>query len=86
MIHVITSICDLEKPTNYYELLEIPARGVTQQELKKAFRKASIKYHPDKNPDLDTTDLFMEVTNANNIISDEKKRFAYDIYAQTNFD
>ena len=66
--------------------MEIPARGLTQQELKKAFRKASIKYHPDKNPDEDTTDLFLEVKQANDIISDEKKRFAYDIYAQTNFD
>ena len=75
-----------EKPKNYYELLEIPARGVSSAELKKAFRRASIKYHPDKNLDADTTDLFIEVTAANNIISNEQMRFAYDVYAQTNFD
>ena len=71
---------------NYYELLDIPARGVTQADLKRAFRKASIKYHPDKNPDKDTTELFLEVTQANNIIGDEKLRFAYDVYLQTSFD
>jgi DnaJ-class molecular chaperone len=71
----------LEKPRNYYELLEIPARGLTTSELKKAFRKASIKYHPDKNPTTDTTDLFLEVKMANDIINDEKMRFAYDVYA-----
>ena len=70
---------------NYYEMLEIPARGFTNSELKKAFRKASVKYHPDKNPDKDTTDQFLEVTNANNIIEDPMSRFAYDVYLQTNF-
>ena len=75
----------IEKPKNYYELLGIPARGVTKAELKKAFRSASIRYHPDKNPDEDTTDLFIEVKEANDIISDENLRFAYDVYAQTNF-
>ena len=67
-------------------MLEIPARGISSADLKKAFRKASIKYHPDRNPDEDTTDLFIEVTDANNIIGDESMRFAYDVYAQTNFD
>ena len=71
---------------NYYELLGVPARGVSQSELKKAFRRASIKYHPDKNPDVDTTDLFLEITDAQATISDEKMRFAYDVYSQTNFE
>ena len=71
----------IEKPKNYYELLEIPARGISSADLKKAFRRASIKYHPDRNPDEDTTDLFIEVTAANNIIGDESMRFAYDVYA-----
>ena len=71
----------IEKPKNYYELLEIPARGISSSDLKKAFRRASIKYHPDRNPDEDTTDLFIEVTAANNIIGDESMRFAYDVYA-----
>ena len=66
-------------------MLGIPARGFTTSELKKAFRKASIKYHPDKNPDTDTTEMFLEVTNANNIIEDPTSRFAYDVYLQTSF-
>ena len=75
----------IEKPKNYYELLDIPARGLTEQELKKAFREASIRYHPDKNLDVDTTDLFLEVKQAKDVISDEKMRFAYDVYAQSDF-
>ena len=63
----------------------MPVRGFTQSELKKAFRKVSVKYHPDKNPDVDTTETYLEITNANNIISDPKLRFAYDVYLQTNF-
>lgn len=75
-----------EKPKNYYELLDIPARGVSGPELKKAFRRASIKYHPDKNPGQDTTELFLEVTQAQEIISNEKLRYAYDVYQQTSFE
>ena len=70
-----------EKPQNYYELLEINARDSTAGDLKKAFRRASVKYHPDKNPNKDTTDLFIEVKNANDIIGDERMRYAYDVYA-----
>ena len=52
---VYTSIL-AEKPQNYYELLGVPARGLTEKELKKAFKEASLRYHPDKNPDEDTTE------------------------------
>ena len=70
---------------NYYELLGVPARGLTHQELKKAFKDASLKYHPDKNPDEDTTELFLEAKQAHDILKDEKLRFAYDVYAQTDW-
>ena len=66
---------------NYYELLGVPARGLTDRELKSAFKQASLKYHPDKNPDIDTTDLFIEAKQAHDILKDEKMRFAYDVYA-----
>ena len=70
-----------EKPTNFYELLDIPARGVSSSQLKKAFNKASLRWHPDKNPDEDTTDIWLEIKNAQETIKDENKRFAYDVYA-----
>ena len=66
-------------------MLEINARDSTAGDLKKAFRRASVKYHPDKNPNKDTTDLFIEVKNANDIIGDERMRYAYDVFAQTNW-
>ena len=67
-------------------MLGIPARDFSQSELKKAFRRASIKYHPDKNPDKDTTEQFIEVNNAQNVIMKPEPRYAYDVYAQTKFD
>ena len=42
----------------------------TQEEIKKAFRKLAIKYHPDKNPDNDTTAKFQEISNAYQILMD----------------
>jgi preprotein translocase subunit Sec63 len=46
---------------NYYQLLELSNTNPTEKELKKAFRDASKKYHPDKNPGIDTTEIFIEV-------------------------
>lgn len=57
----------------------------TGPELKKAFRAASIKYHPDKN-EADTTDKFLEVKLASDILSNTFTKSAYDLFGQTKFD
>lgn len=64
---------------DYYEILEV-SRSATQQDIKKAFRKLAMKYHPDRNKDSDAEEKFKEVNEAYEVLSDEEKRKLYDTY------
>lgn len=65
---------------DYYEILEIE-RSATDTEIKKAYRKMAIKFHPDKNPDDKTAeDKFKEAAEAYEVLSDQNKRARYDRY------
>jgi molecular chaperone DnaJ len=65
---------------DYYEILGIE-RGASQEEIKKAYRKKAVTYHPDKNPgDPKAESKFKELSEAYEVLSDEKKRQIYDQY------
>ena len=63
---------------DYYATLGVK-KTASQEEIRKAFRKAARKYHPDVNPgDKRAEEKFKEISEANDILSDEKKRKVYD--------
>lgn len=68
-------------------MLELETTNPTEQELKKAFRSASRKYHPDKNTGgQDTTEIFIELKTAQDTLSNPFFKSAYDLFGQTKFD
>ena len=63
---------------DYYEVLGV-SKNATDAELKKAYRRLAMKYHPDRNPDdKKAEDNFKEAKEAHDILSDSQKRAAYD--------
>jgi len=63
---------------DYYKVLGVE-KTATQDEIKKAYRKLAVKYHPDKNAgDKKAEEKFKEVTEANEVLSDPEKRKKYD--------
>lgn len=63
---------------NYYDILEI-VRTATDAEIKKAYRKLALKWHPDKNSNsVEATNRFKKISEAYQVLSDEKQRKLYD--------
>lgn len=70
---------------DYYEVLGL-SKGASADEIKKAYRKLSKKYHPDLNDAPDAEEKFKEVTEAYEVLSDDQKRAAYDQYGHAGVD
>lgn len=64
--------------TDYYIVLDIE-KNSNQREIKAAFRKQAIKYHPDKNPNIDVNEKMQLINEAYLILKDEEARSHYDI-------
>ena len=70
---------------NPYEVLGV-ARDASEADIKKAYHKLVLKYHPDKNPgDKNAEEKFKEVNNAFDILKDPQKRAAYDRFGDAAF-
>ncbi|XP_028661580.1 dnaJ homolog subfamily B member 5 isoform X1 [Erpetoichthys calabaricus] len=66
---------------DYYRVLGIQS-GSNEEEIKKAYKKMALKFHPDKNKDPSAEDKFKEIAEAYDVLSDPKKRTIYDQYGE----
>ncbi|KAF6729789.1 DnaJ-like protein subfamily B member 5 [Oryzias melastigma] len=62
---------------DYYKTLGIP-KGSNEEEIKKAYRRMALRFHPDKNTDANAEEKFKEIAEAYEVLSDPKKRVVYD--------
>ncbi|KAJ1565767.1 hypothetical protein HK405_011647 [Cladochytrium tenue] len=67
-------------PTDYYAVLQLPAdgTGVTEDQIRQAYIRESLRWHPDRNPDERATERFQQVAQAYYVLSDAERRAAYD--------
>jgi len=71
---------------DYYEVLGL-GRGASKEEIKKAYRRLAVQFHPDRNPgDKEAEESFKEATEAYEVLADEKKRQTYDQFGFAGLD
>ena len=70
---------------DFYEVLGV-SRSCDDDELKRAYRKLALKYHPDKNPDGEAEERFKEISQAYAILSDAQRRAQYDRFGHAAFE
>lgn len=66
---------------DYYKILGIQP-GANEEEIKKAYRRMALKFHPDKNKDPNAEEKFKEIAEAYEVLSDPKKKTVYDQYGE----
>jgi len=70
---------------DYYEVLGV-SRNAPKDEIKDAYRKLAMQYHPDRNKSPDAEEKFKEISEAYAVLSDDEKRQQYDLLGHTGFD
>jgi len=69
---------------DYYEVLGVE-RGASQDDIKRAYRKLALQYHPDRNKDADAEERFKEAAEAYDVLGDSEKRAQYDQFGHAAF-
>ena len=67
--------------SDYYRLLDVP-RDASEDEIKRAYRRLAMEFHPDRNPAPDAEAKFKEIAEAYEVLADPEKRAAYDRYGE----
>ncbi|KAJ6641818.1 DnaJ protein like 1 [Pseudolycoriella hygida] len=80
-VYYSISSTTMQMGKDYYKILGI-AKGASDDEIKKAYRKLALKYHPDKNKAASAEERFKEIAEAYEVLSDKKKRDVYDKYGE----
>ena len=70
---------------DYYDILGVD-HSATKDDIKKAYRKLALKYHPDKNKEKGAEEKFKEISEAYAVLYDEEKRKMYDQYGHAGID
>src|SRR3989344_3680456 len=70
---------------DYYEILGI-SKNASKDDIKKAYKKLAVKYHPDSSGDKSTEEKFKELSEAYAVLSDNEKKKIYDAYGHSGFD
>jgi len=71
-------------PKDFYEVLGV-SRNATEADIKRAYRKQALQWHPDRNKSADANERFKEINKAYEVLSDPKKREVYDQYGEAAF-
>jgi len=79
LVIILNNIVNMGK--DYYKVLGV-ARGASDEEIKKCYRKLALKYHPDKNHTPGAEEKFKEIGEAYDVLSDPKKKQIYDTYGE----
>lgn len=80
----VLSLAAEEEEADYYKLLGVE-RTATDRQIKKAFRKLALKYHPDKNKKPGAEEKFKQIAQAYEVLSDSEKRKQYDSFGSSAF-
>ena len=79
-----THMCTVLTKKDYYKILGVD-KNASEKEIKKAFRKLALQYHPDKNKSEGASDKFREISESYEVLSDPKKREQYDNEGEYSF-